>query len=173
MTHDPPRPTDYGDAILTAYLRRSYHAVDGLWFVKVEEALDFDEALQIDERVWEVLAKIQAREARALLGASGNTPDELARCFGLKLTADGHEFAPRETSGGVVFAISRCPWLELLRKSSRTHLALKVAQTICPAEGRAWCREFGGEYEFEMTAMACAGGDRCEMRFVPQTGDTP
>ena len=171
MTHDPPRPTDYGDAILTTYLRRAYHAVDGLWFVKVEEALGFDETLQIDERVWKILAKIQAREARALLSAAGNTPDELARCFGLKLTADGHEFEPRVTSDAVTFTISRCPWLELLRKSDRTHLALKVAQTICPAEGRTWCREFGGEYEFEMTAMACAGGDRCELRFTRGGGD--
>jgi len=166
----PGTPTAYEDRLVAAYLRRSYHAVDGLWFMKVEEALDFQEALQLDERVWEVLAKIQAREARALLDAAGNTPDELARCFGLKLTADGHEFAPRVTSDAVTFTISRCPWLDLLRKSDRAHLALRVAQTICPAEGRTWCREFGGEYEFEMTAMACAGGDGCEMRFVRGMG---
>ena len=40
------------------YLRRSYQAVDGLWFMKVEEALGFEAALEADRRVWEILAKI-------------------------------------------------------------------------------------------------------------------
>lgn len=154
------------DTILSQYLRRSYHAVDGLWFVKVEERLDFDEALAIDGEVWGVLAKIQAREARKLLDASGNSPEELMRCFELKLTADGHEFAGRVEGGDVVFKITRCEWLELLRKSGREQLAGTVAERICPTEGHAWCREFGGGYEFSMPCVMCHGAQACEMRFA-------
>ena len=60
------------DRALVEYLRRAYHAVDGLWFMIVEEAHDFDHALELDERVWAVLAKIQARKAREVTGCSGN-----------------------------------------------------------------------------------------------------
>ena len=146
--------TDYKQ--LAEYLRRSYHAVDGLWFVMAEEAHDFDHALALDRRVWQVLAKIQARKARDLTHSTGNTPDDLARCFTLKLTADGHQFDTSVTPSEVTFTIHRCPWFELLRNSNRQHLAAKVAQTICPTEGRVWCAEFGGEYEFDMPFMACA-----------------
>jgi hypothetical protein len=153
------------DRLLAEYLRRAYHAVDGLWFVMAEEAHDFEHALELDRRVWEVLAKIQARKARDLLDAAGNSPEELARCFTLKLTADGHAFGVEVSERDVTFAIRDCPWLELLRRSDRRHLAARVAQTICPTEGRAWCAEFGGEYDFEMPRMACVEGEGCVMQF--------
>jgi hypothetical protein len=153
------------DRILVEYLRRAYHAVDGLWFMMAEQAHDFDHALELDRRVWEVLAKIQARKARELLACDGNTPEELSRCFALKLSADGHEFEASATPQEVRFLITDCPWLQLLRKSDRRHIAARVAQTICPTEGRVWCAEFGGEYEFDMLHMACSGADHCEMRF--------
>jgi len=153
------------DRILVQYLPRASHAVDGLWFMMAEQAHNFDHALELDRRVWEALAKIQARKARELLACDGNTPDELSRCFALKLAADGHEFEAGATPHEVRFLITDCPWLQLLRKSDRRHIAAQVAQTICPAEGRIWCAEFGGEYEFDMPLMACSGADRCEMRF--------
>ncbi len=154
------------DHLLVDYLRRAYHAVDGLWFMKVEEALGFERALEIDRQVWAILAKIQARKARELTGSAGNSAPELLRCFRLKLTADGHEFEARLAEDGVTFLIRGCPWLELLRKSNRQEVAARIAQSICPTEGGVWCAEFGGEYEFAMPRMACAGQETCEMRFT-------
>jgi hypothetical protein len=155
----------HDDHILTSYLRRCYHAVDGLWFVMVEEDSDFARALDLDVRVWRVLAKIQARKARELLEVSGNSAEELARCFSLKLEADGHRFSVKTTKDTVVFCIQACPWLELLQKSDRRHIAVKVAQAVCPTEGAVWCAEFGGEWRFDMPLMACSGAEGCEMQF--------
>jgi hypothetical protein len=151
--------------ILVDYLRRAYHAVDGLWFMKVEEERGFEEALEIDRRVWEVLAKIQARQARKLLAVAGNAPEDLAECFTLKLTADGHRFSVTVSAEAVTFAVQECPWQELLKKSDRQELAARIAQIICPTEGRVWCEEFAGACEFSMPRMACQGAEGCEMRF--------
>jgi len=152
------------DRLLAEYLRRSYHAVDGLWFMMVEEDTSFEQALVLDNRVWAVMGKIQARKARELLDAPGNSPEELARCFALKLTGDGHAFTSAVEDGVVRFTIPQCPWLTLLRKSGREHLAATVSQTVCPTEGRAWAAEFGG-YTFDLPQMACLGAAQCEMRF--------
>ncbi len=153
------------DRILVSYLRRCYHAVDGLWFVTAEADSDFEHALELDVRVWRVLAKIQARKARELLGLSGNTAQELARAFSLKLDADGHRYAVEVADDTVLFRIEACPWRELLERSDRQHLAAQVAKAVCTTEGAVWCSEFGGEWTFDMPLMACAGADRCEMRF--------
>jgi hypothetical protein len=51
----------------TEYFRRSYTAADGLCFTKVEERLGFAEALQMDETVWKVLPKIQARTLKGMM----------------------------------------------------------------------------------------------------------
>ncbi len=158
------------DRLLLSYLRRSYHAVDGLWFVMAEEAAGFEHALELDVRVWRVLAKIQARKARELLGVPGDGAEELARCFSLKLAADGHEFSVEMGPEAVVFRVKACPWLELLRKSGREEVAARVAQAVCPTEGAVWSQEFGGEWWFEMPVMGCAGAEGCEMAFRRVTG---
>lgn len=165
------RPVADEEDILVQYLRRSYHAVDGLWFLQVEGAHGFEEALEMDRRVWEGLAKIQARKARELVGKGGNGVDALARCFSLKLTADGHRFDLATDAAEIRFIITGCPWLELLRKSGRESLASQIALAICATEGQVWCAEFGGEYEFAMPAMMCAGDEHCEMRFTHKDRD--
>lgn len=158
------------EGILVRYLRRSYHAVDGLWFLKVEEVTDFERALEVDRGVWEVLAKIQAREARRLLGAEGNSPEELQRCLSLKFGADGHEFEVDRDAEGLRVRIRGCPWRELLAKSKREHLAGRIAEAICMTEGRVWCKEFGDVYEFGIPEMGCAGSGQCEMSFRMRRG---
>ena len=62
------------------YLHKSYAAVDGLWFMKVEEAEGFDKALDIDEKVWQVMPKIQAKENEVLC-RKGKRPGSAAGMF--------------------------------------------------------------------------------------------
>jgi len=155
----------YDAETLAAFLRRSYAAVDGLWFMKVEETADFDCALELDRQVWEVMAKIQARKARELLGATGNSPEELGRCFALKFEAEGHDFElARAEDTGVELVIRDCAWLQLTRKSGREHLAGRVGEMICAAEGAVWGREFGG-YGHSMVCRMCTGDEVCRHLF--------
>ena len=59
--------TDLTDEQKAEYFRRSYTAVDGLWFMMVEEKYGFEAALKLDEAVWKVLPKIQARTIKAMM----------------------------------------------------------------------------------------------------------
>ena len=159
--------------MLVEFLRRSFFAVDGLWFVKVEEEVDFERALELDARVWEVMAKIQARKARELLGATGNSPGELARCLALKFAAEAHDFEVAEEDNGRVEVVIRdCSWLEIMRKAGREHLAQRVAEAICRRELEVWGREFGVS-RHEMTDHLCAGGEACRHVFEFGEDDQP
>jgi len=153
------------DKALVEYLRRSYTAVDGLWFMIVEEAYGFEQALALDEKIWQILPKIQARKAREVLGITGNSLADLAACFSLKLRADGHEFILQQRADSLEFTIHRCAWLELLRASGREHLAEQISGRICPTECRVWCEEFGGEFEFEIPQSLCHGDEVCQIVF--------
>ena len=165
MTRDHCRDDEKYQADLVEYLRRSYHAVDGLWFVMVEEELGFDRALDLDQKVWAVLAKIQARKAQELSGAPADSLEALAQCFRLKLEADGHKYDCSITEDELRITIHECAWLELLRKSGREHIAPQVARAICLTEGAAWCRECTLGLEFEIPQMACDGAGQCQMVF--------
>jgi hypothetical protein len=137
----------------------------------VEDHADYETALVLDQRVWAVMPKIQARKARELLGVRGNSPEDLARCFGLKFHSEGHDFDIEALDGGVIARVHECHWVKLLVDSGREHLADEIGRTICATEGRVWAQEFGGEYDFELSCRICAGGDCCEYHFSRRRSD--
>ncbi len=59
--------TDLTDKQKMEYFHRSYLAVDGLWFMKIEENFGFETALKMDEAVWKILPKIQSRIIKAMM----------------------------------------------------------------------------------------------------------
>jgi hypothetical protein len=143
------------------YFKKSYFAVDGLWFVKVEEEWDFDTALEIDRRVWEVLPKIQARRLKELMKVESGLED-LRRVLEVKFSAEGYKYKIK--TGNILEArIIHCPWLEIMEKSGRSHLAGQVGEIICNTELSVWAKEF----ECTMTPglKKCAGNGECTFAF--------
>jgi hypothetical protein len=111
------------DRQIADYFHRSYTAVDGLWFMKVEAACGFDTALDIDTGVWKVMPKIQAR-------------------------------------------MTTCPWVDLLAKANRQHLAEKIGTRICDPEYAVWAGEFGPDIRVEFADRLCKGCSTCTVRFT-------
>jgi hypothetical protein len=155
------------DRQIADYFHRSFTAVDGLWFMKLEEQIGFDAALDVDVAVWRVMPKIQARKMKELTGLDAGI-EALCECFTTKLTIEHYQFTTTRLADGSGFeiAIADCPWVNLLTKSNRGHLADQIGQRICGIEYPTWAREFGGE------TIACEFGDRlcqgcvqCVLRF--------
>ena len=149
------------------YLHRCYTAVDGLWFMKLEERLGFEEALAVDTEVWKVMPKLQARKLRELTGAAAGLAG-LRECFGHKLRLDGFSYQVQAQDGRLEYQVSGCPWYELLRKSGRQALAGRIGERICQTEYNVWAAEFGPGIAFEMRHQLCTGGLMCRLCFVAQ-----
>ncbi len=79
------------------YFNRSYKAVDGLWFMKVEEKHGFDAALELDNEVWKVMPKIQARMIQSFLGLE-NGSEALLESLVTKLELEGFKFKAEKTA---------------------------------------------------------------------------
>jgi len=159
----------FSDTQIADFLRRSYFAVDGLWFVKTEDRHGFEEAMDIDAAVWDVMSKIQARKAKSLLGVQGDSLDDLVSAFQLKLTAEGHDYEVERRADEVVFTVRVCPWYEILKSGNRTHIAEIIADRICRTEFAGWTREFCPSIRLEMRKRLCVESDncsRCEIAFV-------
>jgi hypothetical protein len=128
------------DAQVAEYFNRSFRAVDGLWFMKVEEKFGFDVALRVDAEVWRVMPKIQARMIKSFL----------------KLGQGENGFRIR---------ISDCPWHNLMVKSGREKFSAKVGETICNAEYSVWASEFDENMQFTLAAQKCNGSKHCLLTF--------
>jgi hypothetical protein len=148
------------------YLHRSYTAVDGLWFVKVEEAINFKTALDIDAEVWKIMPKIQARMLKSMTGA-GDGLEALKKCLEIKFTLDGFKFrtdADGKEKGFSIF-VEECPWLDAMKRSKRESLADAVGKRICICEFSAWANEFGTDIHLELVERLCGGSKSCIFKF--------
>jgi len=154
------------DKQISEFYHRSYTSVDGLWFMKVEEKYGFDVALEIDNEVWKVLPKIQAR----MLKSIGNIEDGLEaffECLTTKLVLDGLTFRTEKIGkgSGFIVTIDKCPWYDLMVKSKREHLSGKVGSRICNTEYSVWASEFHDSIRFELQSQICKGSESCRLQF--------
>jgi hypothetical protein len=154
------------DKQIGEYFKRSYTAVDGLWFMKVEEKYGFETALDIDDDVWKVMPKIQARKLKSM-GQLGEGLDALRECLTAKLTMDGFVFTieQNEEGGTLKITSSECPWHNIMVKSRREHLSGKVGTRICNTEYSVWAAEFGENIQFELHDQICEGQECCTLVF--------
>ena len=149
------------------YFSRSYKAVDGLWFMKVEEKHGFDVALELDNEVWKVIPKIQARMIKSFLGVE-NGSDALFESLVTKLELEGFKFKAEMTENGFRITITDCPWHNLMIKSGREHLSKKVGKTICSTELQVWASEFAETMKVKLKSQKCGESEHCILDFVSQ-----
>jgi len=151
------------------FLHRSYTAVDGLWCMKVEEKYGFDVALDIDNEVWKVLPKIQARKMKELTGL-GNGIDAFFECLTTKMTIERYSFKSEKLDENGSFRITtdECNWLDIMVQSGRQHLSASVGRKICDTELSVWASEFGDDIRVLHTCRICEGAATCVLEAVKQ-----
>jgi len=149
---------------IAEYFHRSYTAVDGLWFSKVEEKYGFEAALGIDNEVWKVFPKMQARLLKSM-AEMGSGLEALYECLTTKLAIEGFKFQDKKSGNGVTIIISECPWHNLMIKSGREKLSGKVGTMVCNTEYSVWASEFGENLGFELKDQICQGAPYCVLQF--------
>ncbi len=148
------------------YFKRSFFAVDGLWFVMIEDDLSFEKALKIDEKVWTVMPKIQSQKLRELYDIKGHTLQDLIDALKIKFELEGYTVSIKEIGeGNFHILIYGCPWFNLMKKSGREELACKVGERICRVEFQAWTDAFNKEIKFQLKSQLCGGEEACQLIF--------
>jgi len=162
--------TDLSLQQVADFFNRSYKAVDGLWFMKVEEKYGFDSALELDNGVWKVIPKIQARMIKSFLRLE-NGSAALLKSLVTKLELEGFKFTSEKKDNGFRITITNCPWHNLMIKSGREHLAKLVGKTVCTTEYQVWASEIGKNIEFKLISQKCNKSESCIMDFVCECED--
>jgi hypothetical protein len=160
--------TELGCQQIIEYFRRCYQAVDGLWFMKVEEKIGFDSALDVDHEVWKVMPKIQARMIKSMLKLN-NGADALFKGLTTKLELEGFKFKAEKNRNGFRIKITDCPWHNLMIKSGREKLSGIVGTTICGTEYQLWVSEFGEAMHFKLETQKCKNSAYCTLDFEKKT----
>ena len=136
------------------YFKKSYFAVDGLWFLMIEEDISFDKALDLDKKVWKIMAKIQARTAK-------NMGKEFFDSLRLKWDSEGYKYH-LETYRVI---IEQCPWWDIMKKSGREANAAKIGASLCPIIYNEWAKEYKVPYSVTFEECMCQGDKTCILQF--------
>jgi len=147
------------------YFNRSYKAVDGLWFMKVENRLGFNAALELDNEVWTVMSKIQARLIKSFLGLETGS-DALLESLMTKFELEGFKGKAEKNENGFSITITECPWHNLMIKSGRENLAKLVGKTICNTEYQVWASEIEKTIKIKLKSQKCDESEQCILDFV-------
>jgi hypothetical protein len=147
------------------YFKHSFKAVDGVWFMKVEEKYDFDTALELDNKVWKVTAKIQSRMIKSFLGLN-KSMESLFDGLMTKLELEDFQFEAKKTKDGFQIKINDCPWYNLMIKSGREHLASKIGTKICNTEYEVWASELAKTMKFKLHTQKCGKSENCTFIFL-------
>lgn len=99
---------EFSDKQAAAYFHRSFAAIEGLWFMKIEEKYGFDVALEIDNAVWQVFPRIQAREMKSMLKAESGRK-ALQICLATAFDLKGFKYTLKATETGFTVTIGIVP----------------------------------------------------------------
>ncbi len=146
------------------YMHQNFTKADGLWFVKVEEKFGFDIALDLDQKVWQVIPKMQARFLKKKLCLKDGF-DSFYIALKNKLRLDNFDFTARKRGGSIKIQISRCPWHETMIRSGRKDLSEKIGLSICSTEYSVFAKEFGAEIDFKIECRICTQDPFCTLSF--------
>jgi hypothetical protein len=155
---------DLNDKQKLDYFLRGFTAVDGLWFMKLEEKFGFDTALELDNEVWKIMPKIQARKMKELKNADRGI-NALCDCFSARLELEGFRFKTEKSGDAFKLIIDSCPWHNTMVKSGREHLSAKVGNTICQSDYSGWAYEFGCRFHLDPQNRICNGSKTCVLHF--------
>ncbi len=147
------------------YYYNSYVKADGLWFLKVEEKYGFDKALEIDNEVWKILPKIQARFLKDRLDLKEGI-QSLYECLEAKLELDNFNYNISKAGESLEVMIFRCPWHNLMQKSGRESLSGKIGSLICNTEYSVLAKEFGAGIKLKISERICHGSSKCKLTFT-------
>lgn len=153
------------DSQAIEFFRRSYSAVDGLWFMRVEQQLGFEAALELDDQVWKVMPKIQARFLKRMTGQERGLK-ALRECLSIKWRWEGYALdISNACDDDITVTIRECPWYAAMQNSGRAHLAERVGARICASEYAVWAAEFGDDIRFSLGPLICQGNTECVLHF--------
>jgi hypothetical protein len=140
------------DDTLIDLLRGIYFAVDGLWFLAVEECFGFDKACELDFKVFGRLGGVVARRMRKRFGIKGNDVSTAVKVLKIWLEAEGWKVLEVESNRRhAVIQVEHCPWWNYLRRTGREKVIEAVCPTVCVRMFEGLAKEIEPEMTVEMS----------------------
>jgi hypothetical protein len=147
---------------MAQFMRQMIVALDGLWFLNVLKEMGDEKAFELDVRVFVSHFKKATRAWREMNGLDGKSTADKVSVFQAMAHLFGHRFEVFSGEGRVTMRLTRCSFLENLKRAGRT--PEHDCRRLCSKLGPAWFAEIeprtGGAGSVDLTLPV--GGDHCD-----------
>lgn len=128
-------------------------SLDGLWATRVEEKFGLDTALEIDTKVWEEYAAIQAGRIGKAIGREETGTGALVKALNFQITirGAGRGYAFQEvTEDKVLFTITSC-------RSQKARVKRGLGEFPCKSAGITYYEKFAKTIDtrFRLKCLLC------------------
>lgn len=140
---------------LVRWLREAYFAVDGLWFLTLEERLGLEAALEVDVEVWRRFAKVMARRVVKRLNIDASRVEGIVESLQPFFDWEGWEVDVSPHQGLV--KVRRCPWWDYLQRVGRSSVIKYVCPKVCEGIFSSWAAAVNpkARLKFTYTPPSC------------------
>ncbi len=146
-------------------LEKAFTALDGLWFLGVEEEFDFDSALKVDIAVWQRFGQTLIRRMKKMWNKDTLTRQDILRFLDI-LYVFGHLKVDKVIAEGntYTYTVNQCPWWDNLKRSGRDKLI--PCHTVDEEMFKAWLKSLDPEAQVEFQASLPQGQEKCAWRIT-------
>ncbi len=111
-----------------------YTALDGLWFLKVEEEYGHDAATRLDVRVWQSLAPREARRISKVRRATEGGIEAVIEAFKLRPTFLTKEYEVIRAENRAIIRVTKCRSLDAMERDQRkVSSCIRVLESVYPS----------------------------------------
>lgn len=146
-------------------LEKAFTALDGLWFLGVEEDFGFDVALKVDLYVWRRFGQVLIRRMKKMWNKETLSRKEMLHFLDI-LYVFGHLKIDRviEKGNSYTYIVDQCPWWDNLKRSGRDKL---IPCHIVDIEMfKAWLEMLDPQAQVEFQASLPEGQDKCQWKIT-------
>jgi hypothetical protein len=146
-------------------LEKAFTALDGLWFLGVEEEFGFDGALKVDIEVWRRFGQVLIRRMKKMWNHQQLSREQILRYLDI-LYVFGHLKVDKVIVEGnsYTYIVEQCPWWDNLKRAGREKLI--PCHVVDIEMFRAWLEVLDPEARVEFQASLPQGQDKCVWRIT-------
>lgn len=140
-------------------------AIDGLWFMAVEEKFGFDAALELDLEVWKRYGRVLLKRLTRMLGITidPKDPPDLAtinHLMEILCRIDGTQCEGEVVGDEAIFRVTRCSWWDNLSNAGREqHIPCEFIDNTVFLH---WLQGIDEAAVFEITHSLPRGDGHCQ-----------
>ena len=119
-------------SLIEAY-SKLYIALDGLWFLSVEEECGYDVATKLDVKVWESLAPREAKRISNVRKVTEGGIEAVIEAFKLRPTFLTKEYEVIREENRAIVRVTKCRSLDAMERDKReVSSCIRVLESVYP-----------------------------------------